>query len=305
MTASGRYAVFGSQIASWYVWDSQTATNVYTNTASAANGIWASADANRIVYATSISSLSLFDRTTSTRWPLGTLAPRSNPCFSGDGRFLTYERTLANGRYAVFLYDCQTRSNTFVSQAFNAPESPSGNSDSSAISADGRFVAYRSAATNIVPNDLNGVRDIFVWDRTSGATTLLSISRSLDSSANNYSRVPVFSGDGRMLIFESWASDLVSDDSNRQSDIFACNLYASSPIPLFQAAIVPGASPGQGLWITWPLIAGKSYYVQFKNSPSDAAWQTLAGGVTIVGTQGYLYDLPRGSTQRFYRVVAQ
>jgi hypothetical protein len=87
--------------------------------------------------------------------------------------------------------------------------------------------------------------------------------------------------------------------------LFVVNLYATSPIPLFKAAIVPGAGPGRGVWISWPVIAGKSYQVQFKNSLTDATWQTLGGNVTIVGTQGYLNDLAAGSSQKFYRIVAQ
>ena len=158
---------------------------------------------------------------------------------------------------------------------------------------------------NLVPNDANGVPDIFLWDRITGATMLMSVSRSMNSSADNRSLTPVFSSDGRTLMFESWASDLVTGDLNRGSDLFVFNLYSSSPIPLFEAAIVPGAGPGQGVWISWPVIPGKSYQVQFKNSPGDAVWQALGGSVTIVGTQGYLYDLAPGSSQRFYRVVAQ
>ena len=138
-----------------------------------------------------------------------------------------------------------------------------------------------------------------------GATLLLSVSRSLTSTADNRSLMPVFSGDGRMLMFESWASDLVPGDSNHASDLFAFDIYASGAIPLLVAAILPGASPGQGGWITWPVIAGKTYHVQFKNSLGDAAWQTLGGSVSIVGSQGYLYDLPAGRSQRFYRIVAQ
>ena len=58
------------------------------------------------------------------------------------------------------------------------------------------------------------------------------------------------------------------------------------------------------MWITWPVVGGKTYQVQFKDSLGDAAWQTLGGSVSIVGSQGYLYDLPAGASQRFYRIVA-
>ena len=143
------------------------------------------------------------------------------------------------------------------------------------------------------------------WDRVSGATMLMSLSGSKDHSADNRSLTPVFSGDSRSLLFESWASDIVADNLSRSSALFAYDIYGSGPIPLFTAAIAPGAAPGQGVWITWPLIPGKTYQVQFKNSPADAVWQTLSSGVTIVGAQGYVYDVAAPGGQRFYRVVAQ
>ena len=315
MTPSGRFAVFGGQSASWYVWDSQTAVNVYTGTSAtggALSNVWTSADGNRIAYLAG-SGLYFVDRTTNSTTLLGLISSPSHasPCFSGDDRFLAYATTSANvpgdtnGLSDVYLYDCQTGSNVLVSQAFNAPASANGDSDSPAISPDGRFVAYRSAATNLVPNDANGVPDIFLWDRVTGATMLMSVSLSLNSTADNRSLTPVFSSDSRTLMFESWASDLVTGDLNRGSDLFTVNIYASGPIPLFKAAIVPGADPSQGVWISWPIISGKAYQVQFKNSVADPTWQNLGGNVTIVGNQGYLNDLPPGSSQRFYRVVAQ
>jgi Tol biopolymer transport system component len=315
MTPNGRFAVFGGRITSWYVWDSQTAAAVYTGTipyGTMLSNVWASADGNRVAYLAT-ANLYLVDRPTDTTLLMGGIRSSSHatPCFNADGRFFAYATSSTNapadtnGFSDVYLYDCQAGSNVLVSQAFNAPAPANGDSDSPAISPDGRFVAYRSAASNLVPNDANGVPDIFLWDRLTGATLLVSVSRSMSASADNRSLTPVFSGDGRTLMFESWAADLVTGDLNRGSDLFVFNLYASSSIPLLKAAIVPGADPSQGLWITWPIIPGKAYHVQFKNSPGDAAWQTLGGSVTIVGNQGYLYDLALGSSQRFYRVVAQ
>jgi len=315
VTPSGRYAVFGTESASWYVWDSLAGNRIYTNTAAPGgpvSNIWVSADAMRIAYAAgSPLSLYLVDRLANTTTTMGAVSWRANPCFSGDGRYLAYATTSANapgdtnGVADVYLYDCQSGTNVLVSQAFNAPASADGASDSPAISLDGRFIAYRSAASNLVPNDANGVPDIYLWDRVTGATLLLSRSRSMDSSADNRSLTPVFSGDGRMLYFESWASDLVEGDCNRASDLFAFNIYASGTIPLLQAQVIPaGAGAGQGVWVTWPVVSSKTYSVQYKNSLGDAAWQTLGAPVSIVGSQGYLYDLPVGTSQRFYRIVA-
>jgi WD40 repeat protein len=201
MTASGRFAVFGGQSTSWYVWDSQAAALVYTTTAPSGflSGVWTSADGNRIAYSSGSSpSLYFVDRTTNSTILLGSIRSPSHadPCFSADGRFLAYATTSAkvpadqNGLSDIYLYDCQTGSNVLVSQAFNSTASANGASDSPAISADGRFVAYRSAASNLVPNDNNGVPDIFLWDRTTGATMLMSASLSMNSSADNRSLTP-------------------------------------------------------------------------------------------------------------------
>jgi hypothetical protein len=203
----------------------------------------------------------------------------------------------------VYLYDCLTASNTLVSQPYDPAASANGDSDSPDISSDGRFVAYRSAASNLVPGDFNGVPDVFLWDRLTGATMLLSVSLWSDSSANNRSLTPVFSGDGSTVFFESWASDLVPSDFNGWSDIFAVSLLSSGGVPLFRAAIASG--PGPGIWISWPAAPGKSYRVQFKNTLADPVWQDLGGSVSLVGAHAYLNDLAVPGIQRFYRVVAQ
>src|SRR6185503_12995655 len=99
-----------------------------------------------------------------------------------------------------------------------------GPADSPAISPDGRFVAYRSSASASVPGDFNGVPDLLVYDRLGGATILVAVNQSTYSTGNNRSLKPVFSGDGTTLVFVSWASDLLDNDFNHGSDLFAWNL---------------------------------------------------------------------------------
>jgi hypothetical protein len=152
--------------------------------------------------------------------------------FSGDGRFLVYVTGARNDPYDefwtnnIFLYDCQSGTNLPVSRRFDAPGIPNRASDSPVISADGRFVAYRSFASNCVPGDFNEVPDVFLYDRLTGATTLLSVKQSGTNTANNRSLMPVFSGDGQTLVFQSWASDLLAQDFNQGSDLFALKLSA-------------------------------------------------------------------------------
>jgi hypothetical protein len=123
-------------------------------------------------------------------------------------------------------------------------------------------VAYRSAATNLVPGGTNGLPHIFLYDRQNSTTTLLSASRLGPWAADNQSLTPVFSGDGQTLVFQSWASDLFAQDFNQGSEGIAYSLYASGSIPLFSASLLPGTIPGQGPWITWPVLPGKAYTVE-------------------------------------------
>jgi hypothetical protein len=123
---------------------------------------------------------------------------------------------------------------------------------------------------------------------------LLTASRVTGAPANNRSLTPVFSSDGRTLLFESWASDVVAQDFNWASDVFALGfLYVSVSTP-----------PGSGPTLTWPARPGEAYEAQFKNNPSDAAWQTVTGTITIQGDQAQVTDLDPAVGQRFYRVVA-
>jgi Tol biopolymer transport system component len=96
----------------------------------------------------------------------------------------------------------------------------------SAISADGRFVAFYSLASNLVPEDTNGVRDAFVRDRREGVTERVSVDSS-GAQANGpcplawYHAVGIsLSATGRFVVFESEATNLVPGDTNGKADIF-------------------------------------------------------------------------------------
>jgi hypothetical protein len=124
-----------------------------------------------------------------------------------------------------------------------------------------------------------------------------------NTSANCRSLTPLFSPDDQQLVFQSWASDVAGQDFNQSNDLFAWQIYGSAPVPLFVLTTVP-AGPGQAPWITWPVVRGRSYRAQFKDSLSDPGWQDLPGSVMLLGTQGFLRDITATLGQRFYRVVA-
>ena len=94
-----------------------------------------------------------------------------------------------------------------------------GDSQKSSISFDGRYVAFSSVATNLVPGDANGAFDVFVHDNDTDETTRVSRGRG-GAEANGSSYRPVISGDGRFVAFTSTASNLVEGDSNGKADIF-------------------------------------------------------------------------------------
>src|SRR5204862_3467613 len=89
----------------------------------------------------------------------------------------------------------------------------------SALSADGRFVAFQSDATTLVAGDTNGATDVFVRDRQTGMTARVSVA-SDGTQANNVSSYSALSADGRFVAFQSDATNLVVDDTNGKTDVF-------------------------------------------------------------------------------------
>jgi tricorn protease-like protein len=89
----------------------------------------------------------------------------------------------------------------------------------SAVSADGRFVAFVTMANNLVSGDTNNTSDVFVHDRETGQTERVSVA-SNGTQANYESEYPVISGNGRYVAFVSYATNLVSGDTNNAGDIF-------------------------------------------------------------------------------------
>ncbi len=92
-------------------------------------------------------------------------------------------------------------------------------SDLPFLSADGRVVAFGSDASNLVPDDANGHTDVLVHDRAKRKTERVSVT-SDGSEAGSFSIVRGLSGDGRIVVFEGWATNLAPDDANNGPDVF-------------------------------------------------------------------------------------
>ncbi len=134
---------------------------------------------------------------------------------SGDGRYVVFASAAdnlvagdQNGLPDIFVRDRQTGVVTRVSVNSNGAEA-NGPSTASAISDDGHFVVFQSAASNLVVNDTNGLADIFFHDLQSGETRRVSVA-SDGTQANGPSRYPDISAHGRYLVFESNATNLAA-----------------------------------------------------------------------------------------------
>src|SRR5205814_244790 len=142
---------------------------------------------------------------------------------------------------------------------------------------DGRFVAYRSAADNLVPGDSNGVPDVFLYDRQTGNTTLLSVTSLGNFPGNDRSLQPVFSADGGTLVFRSWASDLIAQDYNQAGDLFAVTIAKSNLIQAVVGQLVFAPPSSRNPTITWLAQPGVAYRVEFTDQLSSPFWQNLIG----------------------------
>ena len=144
---------------------------------------------------------------------------------SGDGRFVVFHSdasnlvaTDTNGQFDIFLKDFQTGTTIRISEDSLGAEANAGSYEPE-ISADGRYVAFYSDATNLVSGDNNGAYDVFIRDTQTGATTRISTD-SADAESNGNSLSPHISGDGRYVSFESFATNLVAGDVSANRDVF-------------------------------------------------------------------------------------
>jgi Tol biopolymer transport system component len=157
---------------------------------------------------------------------------------SSDGRYVAFQGLATNlvpgdtnAALDVFVCDRDPDGNGYFDEGNgttvrvsvgSAGEQANGPSDSASISADGRFIAFQSVASNVVssaPFDTNGSSDIFVHDRLSATTVRVSL-RTGGVEANDNSFSPAISADGRHVAFQSLASNLVAGDTNGVSDVF-------------------------------------------------------------------------------------
>jgi Tol biopolymer transport system component len=158
---------------------------------------------------------------------------------SGDGRFVAFESTALNIHpdagappfvRDIVVRDLQTDATTLASRASGpAGAVANGNSFSPVISADGRFVAFASTATNLHPDDGDGVSDVFVRDLQTNTTVLVSRGSGAGGE-KGHGHSPSISADGRFVAFTSAAPNLHPDDPDGADDVFVRDLQTETTI---------------------------------------------------------------------------
>ena len=189
---------------------------------------------------------------------------------SNDGRYVTFESDAnnlvsgdTNGYIDIFVHDRQTGVTQRVSIASDGSQGNSPSYDSS-ISADGRYVTFYSYADNLVSGDTNGYLDVFVHDRQTGVTQRVSIAG--DGSQGNYpSYDSSISADGRYVTFESDANNLVSGDTNGNTDVLVHDRQTGGTLRVSIANDGSQGNNGSG----YASISANGRYVVFGSDSSN------------------------------------
>jgi len=178
--------------------------------------------------------------------------PSAGPAISADGCIVAFYSDASNlvpsdtnDFRDVFVRDRCNNTTERVSvstsgEQANRPSQAAG--FSVAVSADGQFVAFSSDATNLDEGDDNNRTDIFVRDRAAGTTTRVS-KNAAGENANGPSQFASISGDGRFVVFQSAASNLVDDDTNGKTDIFVVDRTDGS---IRRASLTTGGEQADG-----------------------------------------------------------
>jgi RHS repeat-associated protein len=217
------------------------------------------------------------------------------PSISADGRFVAFESWASNlvsgdtnGTIDVFVHDRQMGETTRVSVASDGTEGDDGSYWPS-ISADGRFVAFESWASNLVSGDTNGMGDIFVHDRWISETTRVSVASDGTEGNGDSSYWLSISADGHLVAFESNATNLVSSDTNGWNDIFVHDRWISETT---RVSVASDGTEGDDVSY-WPSISADGRFVAFESWASN-----LVSGDTNEMRDIFVHNRQTGETAR-------
>lgn len=221
-----------------------------------------------------------------------------NPAISADGRyvaFTSYANNLVSGdtnnTSDIFLYDRESSTTRRVSVDSNGI----GGNDSSfsfspSISANGRYVAFTSYASNLVSDDTNNTSDVFVHDTEIKITRRVSVgSNGIEGNRSCFAFSPSISADGHYVAFTSYASNLVRRDTNKTFDIFVHDTIANTTRRISVSS--KGIQGNGGSYN--PSISADGRYVAFMSNASN-----LVRGDTNRASDIFVYDTVLNTTRR-------
>jgi Tol biopolymer transport system component len=260
------------------------------------NGIGTSLLATWLIAQTSAAALAQ----TTTRVSLSSAGAQGDelctfPRISADGRYVAFYAWATNlvpgdtnATVDAFVRDRRNGTTSRVSVS-TAGGQGDGASYSTSISGDGRYVAFQSAATNLVAGDTNAVYDVFLRDRQSGTTTRLSVD-ALGEEGDGDSFVPSLSSDGRYMAFGSRATNLVPGDVNGRGDVFVRDLQTGTIV----LASVDSAGVQGDDESLYAALSADGRYVAFVSYASNL----VPGGDANGATDVFVRDLQNGTTTR-------
>jgi Tol biopolymer transport system component len=254
ISGDGRYVAFDSEATSLDPDDADTGDDVYvrdlqtdttTLVSRAAGGAKANADTDR-------------------------------PALSADGRLVAFTSSATNldpddgdNALDVYVRDLQTHAVTLVSRATGADGAKCNeHCEAPAISADGRFVAFESRASNLDPADGDGVFDVMVRDLQTSTTMLVSRASGVaGAKSDGESFLPAISGDGRFVAFTSSGSNLDPADADAIPDVYVRDLQTGTTTLVSRAGGATGAVGNGGS--DSPAISSDGRYIAFASEASN------------------------------------
>jgi Tol biopolymer transport system component len=206
---------------------------------------------------------------------------------------LQFSKPLSSGTALFLLHILLHPMNVYAAQSLERVSINSNSLQANGISiqhrmsADGRFIAFGSEADNLVGNDTNGFNDIFVRDTVLGLTERVSLD-SAGTEGNEASYVPSISADGRYISFQSEASNLVSGDTNGESDIFVRDRYLGTT----QRVSISSLGEEGNFGSSWSSLSASGQYIVFQS------WSTnLIPLLPNAFSHIYVHDLLSATTR--------
>ena len=218
----------------------------------------------------------------------------TQPSLSNQGRFIAFTSSAAdlvpvdgNNKTDVFVRDTLAGTTTLVSISTGGVQGD-GDSDQPSISPNGRWVAFRSQAKNLVSGDTNGVGDIFVRDLVTKTTVRANLKSLGGQATGGGSGRPDISSDGTSVLFESSAKLLVAGDANNVTDVFVHSFASGTTERISVDSSELGLSAGGA----HPAMSGDARFVVFDSDTTQIPNDT--NGKTDV----FLRDRLQGLTLR-------